>query len=85
MFGRLSIPYTKRHPTQLRYVGASRFSNGARVAKSQDDTFEMGSRSFSMDRTSSDNSSAVEGPFFRRIAYTAQALNYGISATPQTP
>ena len=75
MFGTLPALRANRHPTQLRYVGTSRFSSSARVAKSQDDTFELGSRASSMDRTSSDNSSAVDGLFFRQVAYIVQVLN----------
>ena len=79
MFGMLSSQHTKRRATQLRYVGTSRFSGGARVAKFQGDTFEMGSRSSSMDRTFSSHSSAVDGMFSGQIAYTTQTLNRYIS------
>lgn len=52
--------------------GTSRFNRGAPASKFQDDTFEMGSRSFSSDGASSTNSYAVE-----------DTLELGESSTPR--
>lgn len=84
MFGMSLIPCTNHHPT-LRHVGSSRFSNSPRVAKFQDDTIEMGSRSSSTDRTSSVSSFTVEGLFFRWMGYAELTLSCCLPTAHRSP